>query len=114
MAETYDVRIWSIREHQSKSKKSQNAKKPKTTYSLRWIVAGKTFSESFGTRALAESFRAELTTAARKGEAFDTVTGLPVSRARRTQSGPTWYEHTVAYVAMKWPLAAPKSPPGIP
>lgn len=112
MPETYDVRIWSIREHESK-RANGSAKKPKKTYSLRWIVAGKTFSESFPNRALAESFRAELVTAARKGEAFDTLTGRPVSQRQESESGSTWYQHALDYVTMKWPSAAAKSRAGI-
>lgn len=113
MSETYDVRIWKIREHESKSTTAANSKKPKKTYSLRWVVAGRVLSESFPNSALAESFRAELVTAARKGEAFDTVTGLPVSKHRDSQSGVSWYQHAIDYAGMKWPSAAAKSRVGI-
>ena len=44
-------------------------------------------------------------TAARAGEPFDPVTGLPESRARDV----SWFEHACAYVEMKWPRAAAKS-----
>jgi len=54
---------------------------------------------------LAESFRAELTAAARKGEAFDTNTGRPVSM-HRTSPDTSWYQHACAFVDMKWPRVA--------
>jgi hypothetical protein len=92
MALSYDVRIWNIRQHVGKKK---------TTYSLRWIVAGKTRCESFATKALADSFRAKLVTAMKSGEAFDTETGLPVSWARADKTVPTWYEHAISFVDMK-------------
>jgi integrase len=100
MALSYDVRIWKIREHVGKKK---------ATYSLRWLVAGKTFCESFATKPLADSFRAKLVTATKSGEAFDTETGLPVSWARANKAVPTWYQHATAFVDMKWPRLAPKS-----
>lgn len=113
MADTFDVRIWNVREHVSKAKSGAPSKKPKTTYTQRWVVAGKTFSESFATKALAESRRAELLTAVRKGEAFDTIMGLPCSESRAVQPGVSWYQHALEYAAMKWPTAAAKSRAGI-
>ncbi|QUQ71177.1 hypothetical protein [Kutzneria sp. CA-103260] len=67
--------------------------------------AGNQFKEPFKTSALAESFRSDLVSAARKGEAFDVVSGLPVSmqRANNTMS---WYEFACAFVDMKWPRVA--------
>ena len=70
---SFDVRFWKIETRKGKG----------TTYRVRWVVAGRPFSESFLTMALAESFRAKLITAARKGEAFDTETGLPDSMMRK-------------------------------
>lgn len=63
------------------------------------------------TRALADSYRAELIRAARKGLAFAPTTGEPESWAA-PESGPepvTWYGHAVAYAEMKWPRLAPHS-----
>ena len=68
---SYEFRMWGIRK--------RNRQKP---YQVRWLVAGRAHAETFVTRALAESFRAELMAAARAGEAFDEVTGLPETRAR--------------------------------
>jgi hypothetical protein len=43
----------------------------------------------------------------RRGEQFDTETGLPASELRELNS-PTWYAHACAYVRMKWPRIAAK------
>ena len=81
MDTTYDVRIWSIQEKVGARGKS---------YVVRWRVAGRRWKATFKTAALADSFRSDLLAAARKGEAFDTTTGRPVSmlRAARTQASP--------------------------
>ena len=101
---TYDVRIWSIREFKGRDRKTG---KPKSTYRLRWKVAGREFGDSFQTRALAESFRSRLIVAQREGVAFDEPTGLPEPMAREL-NGRTWYDHAIAFVDMKWPRAAGK------
>jgi integrase len=74
-------------------------------YQLRWVVAGHEHSESFLTKALVDAFRTELLAAARAGEPFDPMTGLPESRARDI----SWFQHACDYVDMKWPRAAAKS-----
>jgi site-specific recombinase XerD len=94
---SYDVRIWSVRRRNSKS----------APFQLRWFVSGEEFQEPFATKTLAESRRAQLLTAARAGEAFDTETGLPISEHRR-RNRTTWYAHAREYSAMKWPNAAAK------
>ena len=99
MATSFDVRIWAIRAYKGKKK---------TTYSVRWAVGGKEFFETFGTKALAESFRASLLSATRKGEAFDTETGLPQSAVRQANTI-TWYELAVKFCDMKWKRWAPGS-----
>ncbi len=91
---SYEFRMWGIRK--------RDRQKP---YQVRWLVAGRSHAETFVTRALAESFRAELMSAARAGEAFDEVTGLPESRARDVP----WFDHAMSYVDTKWPRAAAKS-----
>jgi integrase len=100
MTLTYDVRIWKVRPHVGKKK---------TTYSLRWIVAGKTFCETYATSALADGFRSKLVTATRVGEAFDTTEGLPVSLLRERRDSKTWYALAIEYVDVKWPTRAPGS-----
>jgi hypothetical protein len=44
---------------------------------VRWKAAGRVRSKSFVTRALADSYRAELLRAARRGLEFDPATGEP-------------------------------------
>jgi integrase len=95
---SFEVRFWDVR-------KLEGKRRP---YQVRWVVAGREKSRTFATRALADSFRSNLVTKARKGEAFDEETGLPVDEARG-RSGRTWYEHACAYVDMKWPHAAATS-----
>ncbi|GIM98013.1 tyrosine-type recombinase/integrase [Paractinoplanes toevensis] len=106
---TYDVRLWAIREHVGKDRKTG---KPRSTYRVRWLVAGRDFGETFQTRALAESFRSKLVTAQREGVAFDMASGLPEPMARELNSR-SWYEHAVAYVDMKWPHASAKHRKGV-
>ncbi|MDI5967160.1 tyrosine-type recombinase/integrase [Streptantibioticus silvisoli] len=94
---TYDVRIWSIRKRNSKS----------APYQLRWLVGGVEHQEPFASQPLADGRRSQLKDAVRKGEQFDTETGLPASELRE-QNSPTWYEHACEYVLMKWPDVAAK------
>ena len=103
MDTSYDTRIWTTRVY--KGTKT-------TTYYVRWKVAEKPFQEPFKTSALAESFRSQLVTAARQGEAFVTSTGRPVSMSREENTA-SWYEFACSYVDMKWPDAAGKSRMGI-
>jgi integrase len=95
---TYDVRVFGILTN-------QNAKK--TTYTVRWVVAGQRFRDTFTTKALAESFRSDLVSAQRKGVAFDEAIGLPEPMARELNTR-TWFDHAIAFVDMKWPHASPK------
>lgn len=91
MDSTYDVRIWKIRPVKGKRG---------TTYAVRWTVAGKLKSKSYATAAQADAFRAELVTAARRGEAFSLTSFLPVSK--RAEVAMTWYEFATAFVDAKW------------
>ena len=100
---TYDVRIY----------KTDVYKGVKvTTYYVRWQVNGRQRKEPFRTVAQADSFRSELLTAARRGEAFSTETGRPVSWQRNEQDeadkpGLSWYEFVCSYTAVKWAYASP-------
>jgi hypothetical protein len=76
-----------------------------TTYYVRWTIAGKSWREGFKTSALAEGFRSDLVSAARKGEAFDVDTGQPVSM-QRLSATTSWFEFACAFVDMKWPRVA--------
>lgn len=102
MGLSYDVRVWKIETRRHASK---------TTYRVLWSVAKKPFREKFETKALGESFRSELIASARRGEAFDTEQGLPVSKMRH-EAETTWFEFACQYIDMKWPRAAAKSRAG--
>lgn len=92
MDTTYDVKFW---------KTSVYAGQKKTTYTVRWELEGKEWRKPFGTVALAESFRSGLMSAARKGEAFNLSTGLPVSHLSRA-AGVTWYDFAIQFVDQLW------------
>ncbi len=104
MSITYDVKVWAIERRQHGSG---------TTYRVRWSVAGRRRTRTFKTVALAESFRAELLTATRKGEAFDADDGLPASRPSNEISTISWYDFAREYVAARWPRVSPKHRKGI-
>jgi hypothetical protein len=78
-------------------------------FEVRWRSADRDRSRSFMSRALADSYRAELIRAARKGLAFTLTTGEPESWATPEPEPVTWYQHAVAYAEMKWPHLAPHS-----
>ncbi|MFD4977126.1 site-specific integrase, partial [Streptomyces sp. NPDC058424] len=92
METTYDVKIYKILTYKGARK---------STYTVRWMVAGKRWREPFGTVALAEGFRSELITATGKGEAFVIATGLPVSH-RSKSAAMSWYKFAVEYVDARW------------
>jgi hypothetical protein len=96
MALTYDVRIWKTSVYEGRRRK---------TYKVRWVVASKSHNRSFKTSALAESLRSALMAAARKGEAFDTESGNPVSMQRKSRDM-SWYELACTFVDMQWPRVA--------
>ena len=99
MGVTYDVRIWT-------GKPRKNAAGKVTSYGVRWAVAGESFYESKRVKAQAEGRRAELLSAQRRGEKFDTASGMPASLAR-IEKNATWFDFTRGYMDMKWPdLAA--------
>ena len=95
---SFDVRVFAIRRRPGRK-----------TFEVRWRVAGRDRSRSFMTRALADSYRAELVRTARKGLAFAPETGEPESWAVPEPEPVTWYQHAVAYAEMKWPRLAPHS-----
>lgn len=100
MPTTYDVRVWKIERRQGKRG---------FTYRVVWLVEGRRWKESFKTVALADSFRSDLVAATRRGEAFDTASGRPVSMNRAAEPSLTWYEVACDFVDMKWPGAAAKT-----
>ena len=96
---TTDVRFWDPRKHPGRKVPS---------YEVRWVVNGKARSRSRRTKELAEQFLSQLRQAARRGELFDDVTGLPESLLPK-DAGATWLDFAQRYVDMKWPQMAPKS-----
>ncbi|MFI0962217.1 tyrosine-type recombinase/integrase [Streptomyces sp. NPDC021080] len=93
METTYDVKIYKILTYKGARK---------TSHTVRWVVAGKSWREPFGTVALAEGFRSDLIRATGKGEAFVIATGLPVSH-RSKSAATSWYAFAVEYVDARWP-----------
>ena len=81
----FDVRIHAIR-------RRPDRRRP---FEVRWHAAGRPRSRSFITRGLADSYRAELIRAARKGLDFSPGTGEPASWAA-PEAGGTNYQHRFA------------------
>ncbi len=65
---SFEVRVFAIRRRPGRR-----------ALEVRWRVAGRDRSRSFATRGLADSYRAELVRAARKGTGFDPATGEPAT-----------------------------------
>ena len=99
----FDVRVHAIR-------RRPDRRRP---FEVRWHAGGRARSRSFITRGLADSYRAELVRAARKGLDFSPGTGEPASWAAPEAATISWLEHAAAYAAMKWPLAAAHTRAGI-
>jgi integrase len=97
---SYNVKFWAIRAGKAKTKR---------TYEVRWKVGPEPQSRTLPGKAQAENFLSELRQAARKGEAFDTDTGLPDSMTTTSRRERTWLAFCLAYIDMKWPSAAPKT-----
>ena len=95
----FDVSVYAIRRRHGRRR----------PFEVRWQAAGRARSKSFLTRALADSYRAELVRAARQGLEFDPQTGEPVLWAAPEPVTVTWYQHAAAYAAMKWPALAAHS-----
>src|SRR5215472_6993770 len=95
---SFEVRVFAIRRRPGRR-----------AFEVRWRVAGRDRSRSFATRGLADSYRAELVRAARKGTGFDQVTGEPATWGLDAPATVSWYQHAVAYAQVKWPHLAPHS-----
>ncbi|MFF0378974.1 tyrosine-type recombinase/integrase [Actinoplanes missouriensis] len=96
---SFEFQTWEIT-----SRKDRKTK----PWRVRWAVAGRRFEDTFRTKALANSFRAELIKAANNGEPFDTETGRPMAETRALNAV-TWYAHVREYMKVKWPRLAAKS-----
>ncbi len=105
MVFSHDVQFWKLAHLASK----KGRRRP---HGVRWVVAGKSFSKWFEYDAQADNYRSQLIQAARKGEGFDTATGLPESLAR-VQQAITWYELACRFADMKWARSAGKTRRGI-
>jgi len=101
---TVDVRVWALEKY---------AGKTATTYAVRWAVQGRRRKRRFPTRAAADTFRSQLLSAARTGQAFDVATGTPVSMLARAADTTSWYDFACAYVDLKWAAISPKHRKGI-
>lgn len=95
VGDSFDVRIWAVEVRARSSR-------------VRWVVEGRPFSESFATTGLADAFRSQLVTLARKGEPFDTETGLPRSLLR-SRLDVTFLVHAREFAAWAWPAASAKN-----
>ena len=95
---SYEVRFWKIEIRTNR----------RSPYKVVWLVAGHRFTQSFTTRALADSYRAQLITSANNGEAFDLETGLPLSLLRK-RTDVSLLEHAREYLAFTWNDVAAKS-----
>jgi integrase len=96
--QSYNVRFWRIVKRAD----------PAVRYRVRWTVDGRVFGRPFVTLELAESFQAQLKTAASRGQAFDAESGLPVSMARKSLDV-SCYSHAREFVVAAWANAAAKS-----
>jgi hypothetical protein len=99
-----DVRIWNVSRYKGKRA---------TSYTVRWLVAGNKHQQTFATLKLAETFRTGLTVAARSGTPFVIATGLPATAQFIESANPTWLEHAMDYVGVKWPSASARHRKGI-
>ncbi|GAA4593750.1 tyrosine-type recombinase/integrase [Planotetraspora phitsanulokensis] len=97
---TYDVRIY-------KTEIRKNTAGKITSYRVRWTTAGKPWKKSFQKRAQADTYRSNLVTAARDGEAFSLVTGEPIKWGRAAQEM-SWYEFACRFADFKWKVASAK------
>jgi integrase len=98
MAFSHDVSVWNL----------ARKKNRRRGHGVRWTVNGHEFQKWFTTRPLADNHRSKLMRAARKGDGFDTETGMPESTVREHRSV-TCYELACRFVDLKWPHAAPKT-----
>lgn len=99
---TFNARVYKLRTRAGRRR----------PFCVRWRVDGTDHSESYQFEAQADGRRAELMTALRLGEQFDTTTGLPAGEVR-AKNRITWFEHAVEHAQMKWPRISAKHRAGI-
>lgn len=95
----FQVRFWKIGTYKGQRR---------TTYKVRWSVGGVARSRTFGTRKLAESFKASLMHAAREGEAFDPESGLPRKAGLAIRQQRLWVELAREFMDARWDDFAPR------
>jgi integrase len=85
-----DLQFWEIR-------KRAGRKKP---WELRWRIGTNTYSKSFLTKALGQTFQAEMIKAASvPGQEWDLKAGVPASWCRTQE---TWFGHSLLFVKEHW------------
>lgn len=96
---SYDVRVYAV-----------DARKGvrRTSYRVRWAVSGRSFSDTFTTRKLADSFRSGLVQATRNGEPFDRDTGRPQSEARAARADRLWVDLAREFIDARWEEFSPR------
>lgn len=94
---TFDVRIWKIEQVKTRTG---------TSHKVVWLVGGRRWKKTFRTAAAADSYRSELVTAHRRGEAFDVMTGEPMAKVRARAEAVTWFAFACRYVDQKWSAAS--------
>ncbi len=104
MKPTHQVRFWAIKT----LKAGADGKRRKRPHGVRWVTAGHEHSEWFTTKALATKYLSTLQSAANGGEAFDVVTGLPVSLYRERNSR-TLLQVAQRFIEAEWPDASPNT-----
>ena len=77
---SFDIRVFAIRRRPGRE-----------TFEVRWRVAARDKSRSFITRALADSYRAELIRPARRSLEFGLATGEPQAWAGPEPATVTWH-----------------------
>lgn len=97
MTTTYAVRVWKLQTRH----RQNSAGKKSSRYVVRWQVNGDRFEKSYPNRAQADSLRSDLMSAARRGEAFDEASGMPVAKLRTTEDV-SWFDLACAYSDSKW------------
>ena len=98
MKPTFKVRFWTI----------QHKKTRRRPYGVRWITEGQEHSEWFTLKTQADNRRSDLMQAARRGEPFDVVSGLPESEYRE-RNAKSLLVLVQAYIDHHWQKSAPNT-----
>ncbi len=106
-ATSYKVTVWSL---QTRYKTGAAGKRVPARYVVRWKVEDERFDQTFKLYAQADSFRSDLKSAAKRGEAFDVETGLPESKMPPPEkpADVPWVRFACQYADMKWDDISPK------